>query len=214
MPTCGLPLRRADAAVSAGAATALLLVPSSRDADDVLDALSLEIAEEPARACDRANSAAREGSCRLLFALPRRSRQSQSPQRRDREPGALLLLERGASHRAPVVVQGGARTFTSAMSDRQFGEPARSLLGPARPAEARGCTSRSAPFVRLERMLARAERGFDRGFSTYAGRGVSRMPLERRGYQLASRNLRESRMGLWPVIGSLSWLGAIPAPGR
>ena len=72
---------------------------------------------------------------------------------------------------------------------------------------------RSAPFTRLERMLARVERGFDRGFSTYAGRGVSRMPLSAAGVSLASRNLRESRMGLWPVIGSLSWLGAIPASG-
>ena len=110
-------------------------VPSSSDADDELDAPSLEIAEEPALACDRANSAARRHPADCFSRCRRRSRQSQSRQRRDCEPGALLLLERGASHEsAGRRPRRGEDLYECNVSDRQCcGEPARSLLGPARP---------------------------------------------------------------------------------
>ena len=168
-------------------ATRLLFVPSSSDADDELDVPSLEVAEEPALACDRANAAARRHPADCFSRCRRRSRQSQSPQRRDCEPSALLLLERGASHasagRRP---RRGEDLYECNVSDRQCcREPARSLLAPLAQ-ELRSSRSAAGPralgavYQALADARARRAR-FYRGFSTYAGRGVSRMPLEPRG---------------------------------
>ena len=116
----------------------LPFVPSRSDADDELDAPSLEIAEEPGLACDRANSAAGRHPADCCSRCRRRGRRSQSPQRRDCEPSALLLLERGASHEsAGRRPRRGEDLYECNVSDRQCcGEPARSLLGPARPGTA------------------------------------------------------------------------------
>ena len=162
---------------------------------------SLEIAEEPGLACDRANSAARRHPADGFSRCRRRSRQSQSPQRRDCEPSALLLLERGASHEsAGRRPKRGEDLYECNVSDRQCcGEPARSLLGPARPGTAQlepAAGARALGAVCQARADARARRArLIEGFLLTPGVASPACRLSAAGVSLASRNLRESRMG-------------------
>ena len=104
------------AVISSLPAHALLpIVPSSSDADDELDAPSLEIAEEPALACDHANSAARRHPADCFCAAEGEVVNLSHLSGATASAARCCSSREGRHTRAPVVVQGGARTFTSAM---------------------------------------------------------------------------------------------------